>query len=112
MAVLSIETGMAVREISVVRALSRNRNSTIATTTIASSSTFSTFLIEVSMKLACRKTTVSTLMPFGMPWLSSAIALCTSTESAIVSTAGCFSTETMTADLPMKPASPRFSLAP
>ncbi len=50
-----IETGIAVSEIAVVRQFSRNANSTIATTTPASSSTVCTLRIDVSMKLACRK---------------------------------------------------------
>ena len=54
-AVVRIETGIAVSEIAVVRQLSRNANRTTATTSAASSSTCSTFRIEVSMKFACRK---------------------------------------------------------
>ena len=56
MAVARIETGIAVSEITVVRQFSRNANSTTATTTPASSSTRSTFRIDVSMKLAWRNT--------------------------------------------------------
>ncbi len=52
MAVARIDTGMAVSEMTVVRQLRRNRNSTTATTAMASSSTFSTLPMEAAMKSA------------------------------------------------------------
>ena len=64
------------------------------------------------MKLACRKTMLSILMPLGIVALSSDRARSTSADSLTVSIAGCFSTETMTAGWPMNPASPRFRRAP
>ena len=64
---------MAVSEIAVVRQFSRNANSTTATTTAASTSTFCTLPIEVSMKLACRKRIWSALMPCGRLALRSAM---------------------------------------
>ena len=56
-AVARIETGMAVSEITVVRTFRRNANSTMATATMASTSTRSTLAMEVSMKFACRNRT-------------------------------------------------------
>ena len=47
--VMRIEIGMAVSEIAVVRQFSRNRNSTAATTTSASTKTRSTLSIDTLM---------------------------------------------------------------
>ena len=54
MAVARIETGIAVSEIKVVRVFSKNANSTIPTTTMASSKTCFTLPMEFSMNVACR----------------------------------------------------------
>jgi len=75
-------------------------NSTAATTTMASSSPRSTFAIEVSMKLACRNRIRSALMPFGRLPVISVRACSMVRVSSTVSTSGCFSTDTMTADAP------------
>ena len=54
------------------------------------------------MKLAWRNRTWSALMPFGQAWrVISLSAASISRVSVTVSTSGCFSTETMTAGLPM-----------
>ena len=74
MAVVRIETGIAVSEMAVVRQLSRNANRTTATTRAASSSTRSTFWIESSMKFACRNMISSALTPDGRLGSSSASA--------------------------------------
>ena len=112
MAVTRIETGMAVSEIAVVRTFSRKAKSTMATTATASSNTFFTLLMEVSMKFAWRKRRLSALMPSGRVAVISANAASTCRVRRTVSTPGCFSTETMTAELPWKPASPRLTRAP
>ena len=64
-AVMRIEIGMAVSEISVARTFIRNRNSTTATTSAASTSTRSTLSIDVSMKVACRNWTLLAVTPCG-----------------------------------------------
>ena len=109
-AVARIEIGMAVSEITVVRTFRRNANSTMATTTMASTRTRSTLAMEVSMKFAWRNRTWSALIPFGRVAVTSFRAASISRVSFTVSMSGCFSTETMTAGLPMKPPSPRFTL--
>ena len=100
-AVPRIETGIAVSEITVVRTLSRNANRMMATTTIASIRTVCTFLIDVSMKLACRNRMLSTLIPRPNVLLISDKAASTARVSVIVSTSGCFSTDRITDDWPM-----------
>ena len=93
---------MAVSEIAVVRQFSRKANSTTATTIAASTITFCTLPIDVSMKFACRKMIWSALMPSGRLALRSGDARPRARRvSATVSTFGCFSTETTTAGLPM-----------
>ena len=64
--VIRIEIGMAVREMKVARALSRNTNRMTATTTAASISTCLTFRIDVSMKVACLNWTFVTVIPDDM----------------------------------------------
>ena len=100
-AVVRIETGMAVSEMAVVRQLSRNANRMTATTRAASSSTRSTFWIEFSMKLAWRKMISLALTPDGRLGSSSASTCVICCVSFTVSTLGCFSTETITAGLLM-----------
>jgi hypothetical protein len=110
MAVTRIDIGIAVREIAVVRTLSRKENSTIATTAAASASTFRTLSIDVWMKPAWRNRIWSALTPAGRPAVMSRSASSICRVRRIVSAPGCFSTDTMTAGRPWKPASPRFTL--
>ena len=99
MAVVRIETGIAVSEMAVVRQLSRNANRMTATTSAASSSTRSTFWIEFSMKLACLNMISLAFTPDGRLGSSSASTCMICRVSRTVSTLGCFSTETITAGL-------------
>ncbi len=71
MTVVSTDSGMAVSEMNVVCQLSRKANSTSATTTSASTSTFFTLAIEVSMNVACRNWTSVTRTPSGITRCSS-----------------------------------------
>ena len=102
MAVVRIETGMAVSEIAVVRQLSRKANSTTATTSAASSSTrlhvADRGLDEVGLPehdLVGLDAVRQAGAELGQRLPRSRCV------SATVSTLGCFSTETMTAGLPM-----------
>ena len=65
MAVVRIETGIAVSEIAVVRQLRRNANRTPRPPRAASSSTRCDVADRGSMKLACRNRIWSALMPCG-----------------------------------------------
>lgn len=96
-AVIRMDIGMAVSEMSVVRRLSRNRNSTTATMIAPSRSASSTLPIEARMKLACLKITSGALIPAGSERVSSASAASISAVSFTVSAAGCFCTERITA---------------
>jgi hypothetical protein len=99
-AVVSTETGMAVREMKVVRKLPRKRNSTAATKTEAASSFTSRLLMEASMKLAWRKVTRGAARPGGRAFSMSARAASTVRVRATVSAAGCFCTDRITAGPP------------
>ncbi len=57
MAVIRMETGIAVSEMTVVLTLRRKTKRMTATTAMASTSTFKTLSMEVWMKVACRKST-------------------------------------------------------
>ena len=63
--VIRIEIGIAASEIAVARAFIKNTNSTIATTSAASSRTRWTLPIEVSMKVACRNWILVAVTPGG-----------------------------------------------
>jgi hypothetical protein len=98
--VIRIEIGIAASEITVARTFIRNTNSTIATTTAASSSTRWTLPIDVSMKVACRNWMLLADTPAGSVFWMSPSAASIRRVSATVSAFGCFWIPMMTAGSP------------
>ena len=97
---IRIEIGIAASEIAVARTFIRNTNSTIATTTAASTSTRCTLPIEVSMKVACRNWMLVADTPGGSVFWISASAASIRRVSETVSAFGCFWIPMMTAGSP------------
>ncbi len=103
------DSGIAVSVISVVRADSRNANSTMATMIAPSRSACATLPTAASMKSAWRNSTCGASSPGGRPAPTSASAASTARVSATVSACGCLCTPRITAGRPLWPASPRLS---
>jgi hypothetical protein len=111
-AVTSSESGMATREINVVRTLSRKANSTITTRMAPSRRASSTLVIDDSMKSACLKRRVLSCTSWGREGCNSARAFSTAWVRATVAAPGCFSMLRMTAGWPFTLPSPRLKRAP
>ena len=109
---MTMESGMAVSVIAVVRTLSRNRNSTITTRMAPSRRASSTFPMAASMNGAWRNTSGWSVTPAGSVLARSSSAASICRVSSTVLAPGCFSTETMTPGRPFTPASPRLGAEP
>ena len=106
------ESGIAVRVIAAARKLAR-KSSTIATTSRPPSrSALTTFWTATSMKSAWRKIRRSMAMPSGSSRCRASSSRSRRAVSSTVLAPGCFCTPTITAGLPLREPSPRFSAAP
>ena len=104
---ITSDRGMALRVITAVRQFIRNSTITTDTIRMPSIKEVLTFLIAVSMKLACRKVRVTSMSP-GRVLLRAAIRASTSRVTLGVSMSGCLLIISTTAGLPLKLPSPRF----
>ncbi len=92
-----------------MRTFSKNINSMSATKSPASRSASATLLMECSIKSACLNKKEGFSIPFGKLLPSSVMAFSTSFVSLMLSAKGCFCTDKITAGLPLKLPSPRFT---
>jgi hypothetical protein len=92
--------GIAIREMKVVRALSRNRKRITATRMAPSRRACSTLVTACSMKVACLNRKRGASIPAGRERDSSAMACSTWRVRATLSAPGCFCTDRITAGSP------------
>ena len=108
----SKETGIAIREIMVVRKLMRNKRRMITTSTAPSSKTFCTLLMAVSIKSAWRKIVVSTTTSGGNEPLRALIFSSMLRLSLMVLALGCLEIESITAGVASWEPCPIFTAEP
>ena len=110
--VIASDSGMALREMNVVRTFIRNRNSTISTRTAPTTSASPTLYTPRSMNSRSSYRLVSNTTSAGSDGSTSANAPLTRSVRSRVSVCGCLVTVMATPGCPLMLASPRFTCAP